>query len=188
MTHNLRQSVLHLRLALVATLSVCCVIPAYAQVSGDQYQGYFLVGRFGEVCTMCEVVVLCESGAETGYENIPATGEFTIYHLRTRTFWSQISTIWEFFIANFSTESLAARGHTRPVDVYTVKNDSWSAGQTVEARLILDPAYIELGETRIDRTDRQWLNASDDQSLGYCQRMPLWESIETIETQSGGEQ
>jgi hypothetical protein len=35
---------------------------AEAQVKIDRYRDYFLVGQFGEVCTMCEVIVLCEAG------------------------------------------------------------------------------------------------------------------------------
>ena len=84
---------------------------AGAQVNMDAYRDYFLVGRFGEVCTMCEVTVLCEGvDAIPEYSQIPADGTFTVYHLQTRTFWSQVSTIWEWFIANFSSASLAARG------------------------------------------------------------------------------
>src|SRR5210317_1358986 len=85
-----------------------------AQVNMDAYRDYFLVGQFGEVCTMCEVTVLCEAGSELPADDaVPTGGDFTLYHLQTRTFWSQISTIWEWFISNFRQDELAARGHTR---------------------------------------------------------------------------
>ena len=88
---------------------------AFAQVNIDAYRDYFLVGQFGEVCTMCEVTVLCETGTELPPEDkVPDTGSFTLYHLQTRTFWSQVSTIWDWFISNFQQEGLAARGHTPP--------------------------------------------------------------------------
>ncbi len=47
-------------LALLASLVLA--FSARAQVTVDAYRGYFLYGQFGEVCTMCEVVVLCEAG------------------------------------------------------------------------------------------------------------------------------
>jgi hypothetical protein len=34
---------------------------AHAQVNSDAYRDYFLIGQFGEVCTLWEAVVLCEA-------------------------------------------------------------------------------------------------------------------------------
>ena len=176
-----RASALTISLAIVFYFGVSSVSTVLAQVSGAQYQGLFLVGRFGEVCTMCEVVVLCERSATIpDYETTPTQGQFTLYHLQTRTFWSQMATIWEFFVANFSTEGLAQQGHTRPTIVYAVSGNGWEPAETIESRLVLDPPQIEFGTTWIDRTDQSW-RSRDDALLGYCERMPLWESIERIE-------
>ena len=157
---------------LLAALSLA--VPVRAQVNIDAYRDYFLVGRFGEVCTMCEVVVLCEEGdAKPRDDTLPAAGDFTLYHLQTRTFWSQISTIREWFIANFTKEDLAARGHARPVHVYEVAAGKWSARKVVEARLVLNPPVIELGDHNIHRVSRAWQRAETGEAKGYCARMPL---------------
>jgi len=158
---------------------------SFAQVNIDKYRDYFLVGQFGEVCTMCEVVVLCEAGTEVPeYTAVPASGSFTLYHLQTRTFWSQISTIWEWFISNFRADSLAARGHARPVYVHKVVDGNWSLLQVIEARLLLEPGVLEFGDTQINRVERSWLSADAGKQLGYCQRLPLWESLEVIAAKS----
>ena len=129
--------------------------PAVSQVNNPAYADYFLVGQFGEICTMCEVIVLCETGdRDTQYEKIPDEGSFTLYHLQTRTFWSQIATIWEWFITNFDSDSLATSGHKRPVKVYSVTSGRWSGPQMVEAHVSLNPATIVIGERTIDRIDR----------------------------------
>jgi hypothetical protein len=155
-----------------------------AQVNNDAYRDYFLMGQFGEVCTMCEVVVLCEAGtAAPAYDNLPSDTSFTLYYIQTRTFWSQVSTIWEWFIANFRSDALAARGHTRPVWVYEVDGTAWSGPEVIEGRLILDPGVIELNDKTIERVEAAWQMSGETQ--GYCQRMPLWESIDTIKANAG---
>jgi hypothetical protein len=160
---------------------------AAAQVNMDAYRDYFLVGQFGEVCTMCEVVVLCEAGEQPpAYENVPDTGTFILYHLQTRTFWSQVSTIWDWFIANFRADGLASRGHARPVHVYTVADGMWSPRQVIEGRLILDPGVLEFGEYNIDRVDRSWQRAGSGTAVGYCTRLPLWESLDSIAANAPG--
>jgi hypothetical protein len=175
----------------VAIAAIAISGNAAAQVNIDAYRDYFLVGQFGEVCTMCEVIVLCEA-ADTvpEYSELPANGTFTIYDLQTRTFWSQVSTIWEWFISNFSAAPLAARGHTRPAYVYHVVNGQWQPREVIEARLVLDPGLIELGDTRIDRVNREWLDAASEKPIGFCQRLPLWDSLDAIKQRSaeGGSQ
>ena len=154
---------------------------AATQVNMDEFRDYFLVGSFGEVCTMCEITVVCEAGdAPSVYEVVPDDGNFTLYYLQTRTFWSQISTIWEWFVVNFSSESLAASGHTRPVHVYTVTDGNWSGQKIIEARLILEPGVIEFGDYHIDRISRAWRQVGTGVTAGYCQRMPLWDTLESI--------
>lgn len=156
-------------------------LPAASQINNLAYADYFLVGRFGEICTMCEAIVLCETTENhQPYETIPNSGSFTLYHLQTRTFWSQIATIWEWFITNFNSDSLATAGHRRPVRVYTITQGHWAAPQTVEAHISLDPATIVINDQTIDRIERRWLRDTELRPVGYCQRLPLWESLETI--------
>ncbi len=50
----------------------------------------------------------------------------------------------------------------------------------VEARLVLEPGILKFPETIVDRVNRRWLDADTQQPLGYCQRLPLWESLEAI--------
>ena len=174
-------SVFGLRLA-VALLWLVLLVPApsFGQVNSEAYRDYFLVGRFGEVCTMCEVTVLCEAAVQPPtYEAIPGGGTFTIYHLQTRTFWSQIATIWEWFISNFSADSLAEQGHARPVHIYSVTAGQWSPVQMDEVRLVLDPGVVYFPGSKVDRISRQWTD-NDGQVLGFCQRLPLWDALEVI--------
>ena len=174
-----------LLLSLAVGLPILCSWPAMAQVNSEAFRDYFLVGQFGEVCTMCEVVVLCEQGGvPPAYEAVPGDGTFTLYHLETRTFWSQISTIWEFFISNFTTDSLAKRGHGRPVNIYQIEDGQWVSEETIEGRLILDPGLLEFGATKVNRVNREWLDASTENALGYCQRLPLWDTLEIISANS----
>ena len=159
---------------------------ASAQVNNEAYRDYFLFGRFGEVCTMCEVTVLCQSGdAPPAVTAVPESGRFTVYHLQTRTFWSQISTIWEWFVTNFSSESLAAKGHMRPVHVYEVDGESWAGPEVVEARLLLEPGRLEFGDRHIDRTNQRWSVAMTGEAAGYCTRLPLWDVLAVIDTKTG---
>ena len=109
---------------------------------------------------------------------MPVSGSFTIYHLKTRTFWSQVSTIWEWFVAMFADDSLARKGHTRPVMVYEVINGQWGSGVEQLGRLVLEPALLEFSAYTIDRTNQQ--HVLNGQPVGWCQRMPLWESLAAI--------
>ncbi|MBT8422105.1 MAG: hypothetical protein KJP03_03210 [Gammaproteobacteria bacterium] len=174
---------------LVGSLLLACAAwqgAAHAQINNEAYSDYFLFGRFGEVCTMCEVTVLCgATDVPPDSRVVPESGTFTIYHLQTRTFWSQISTIWEWFVANFSSESLAAKGHTRPVYVYQVSGDEWAGPNVVEARLLLEPGRLEFGDRYIDRTNQRWIDANSGAPAGYCSRLPLWDALAVINRQTG---
>ncbi len=181
---------MNIRNLLLALGLVLSIPPAHAQPVDPKYKDYFLMGRFGEVCTMCEVIVLCAAGEEIPtYESVPDTGTFTLYYIQTRTFWSQVSTIWEWFVKNFSKgeEGLAARGHTRPVFRYQIIDGQWSGKEILEAMLVLDPGRLEFGEHTIDRVNQGWSINHDEQVIGFCQRMPLWDAIEKIDTQAPGE-
>ena len=166
---------------LVLAFLIAFAFPALSQVNNPAYANYLLVGQFGEMCTMCEAIVLCEvNDSDAQYEAIPEGRSFTLYHLQTRTFWSQVATIWEWFITNFDSDSLASSGHQRPVDVYTVTDGAWSGAQTLEAHVSLDPATIVVGEYTIDRIERRWLRDPGKPPIGFCQRLPLWESLDVI--------
>lgn len=170
-------------------LAACAALsrPAGAQVNEAKYAGYFLVGRFGEVCTMCEVVVLCQAGAALpAHGAVPPDGSFTLYHIQTRTFWSQISTIWEWFISNFSSRPLVG-GHSRPVIIYEVRDGMWSAPISGEMHIALEPPLISLPDGRqIERIGRRWRATSPPAELGYCERLPLWDALAIIARQTGG--
>ena len=145
-----------------------------------------MVGEFGELCTMCEAIILCEQSAETPmHESIPKQGEFTLFYIQTRTFWSQMGTIWEWFIANFDTETLA-QGHSRPVWVYTVTQGSWQGPELKEAHMALEPPYITIGDELIMRSNRRLMHKDQVETVGYCQRLPLWNSIEAINENAPG--
>ncbi len=176
-----------LELLMPSLVILLLAIPASAQVNIDAFRDHFLVGQFGEVCTMCEVTVICQAGdAIPEHESVPEAGSFTLYHIQTRTFWSQVSTIWEWFVANFSAENLAAKGHTRPVHVYKVIEGAWAAPRVIEGRLILDPGVLEFGDHVIDRLDQSWRLAANKRAVGYCARLPLWDALDRIAAKSPG--
>ncbi len=164
-------------------------VALFAQASAQEYNtssNLLLVGQFGELCTMCEAIVLCDDREiKQEYTQIPDDGSFTVYHFHTRTFWSQVFTIWDVFISNFNTSSVEKRGHTRPIDRYDIQNGEWKIPQRIDARLTLDPGVIDLAQTKIDRITREWLD-KNNQAIGTCQRLPLWMSLETISKNTSG--
>ncbi len=169
------------RYGLATLLLAGMALPAVGQVNQKKYDGYFLVGQFGEICTMCEVVVLCEEAqAPITSTAVPDGGSFTLYHLHTRTFWSQVSTIWEWFISNFNSGLLAA-GHERPVTVHTVENGAWRQPLEAQMRVALEPALLTTSDGyEIDRQSRRWRQSADGAVRGYCERLALWDSIDAI--------
>ncbi|MGI9330777.1 MAG: hypothetical protein ACR2QB_08645 [Gammaproteobacteria bacterium] len=168
---------------LLIILLLLSPLTATAQMNDPAYADYFLVGRFGEVCTMCEVVVMCEAAAaETQRDSLPRDGSFTVYHIQTRTFWSQIGTIWEWFVRNFDDRTVD--GHERPVLVYTIDDGSWSAAEIQTARFTLATPLIAAPGWSIDRQSRRWQQEPGARAVGYCYRLPLWESLAAIEQQA----
>ena len=154
--------------------------PALAQVNDPRFANYFLVGQFGEVCTMCEVAVLCQAGeVPAAAPAVPDGGDFTLYLLHTRTFWSQVSTIYDWFISNFTSAPLVA-GHDRPITVYTVTNGRWSAPAGRMAHISLEPALLTVDDGHaIERVGRGWQGAGGE-PLGQCGRLPLWDTLDVI--------
>jgi hypothetical protein len=67
------------------------------------------------------------------------------------------------------------------VTVYSISDGEWSSEKTIEGRLILEPGLVELGDYHIDRISSAWINVSSAEAAGFCQRMPLWDSLEKIE-------
>lgn len=163
------------------------LLPAYSQVNNKAYADYFLVGQFGEVCTMCDVMVLCEAGeAPPAHQSVPADGSFTLYHIQPRSFWSQVGTIWEWFIANFSSRQLES-GHRRPVTIYTVNEGAWAPAVAGELHIALDPPLLATSDGReIERIHRRWSQTTPPATLGWCQRMPLWDALGVIDKHSTG--
>ena len=178
-----RQSLLWL----AAGLLTAPLLPAHGQVNNKAYADYFLVGQFGEVCTMCDIMVLCEAGtAPPTHPSVPADGSFTLYHIQPRTFWSQVSTIWEWFIANFSSKQLES-GHRRPVTIHTVDEGAWAPAVDGELHIALDPPLLAMPDGReIERIGRRWRQSAPAAELGYCQRLPLWEALDVIDRHSTG--
>ena len=124
--------------ALVITISL---LYSTAEVEAGDESSLLLYSQFGEFCTMCEAVLLCENtNTKDVHKALPQSGQFTLYHLKTRTFWSQISTIWEFFIKNFNDD--AVRGHRRPVSIIKVDENNWSHPRVGAAQISIDPNTI----------------------------------------------
>lgn len=171
--------------ATVVAAALLAAGTARAQVNDPRFRDYFLVGQFGEVCTMCEVAVVCQAGdAPAAADAVPAAGDFTLYMLHTRTFWSQVSTIWEWFISNFSSTPLVG-GHDRPVTVYDVANGTWSPPAGHMMRISLEPALLAIDDGReVDRVNRRWQRTGTGEALGYCSRLPLWETLDVIEARA----
>lgn len=174
-------------IALLVAAVAAAASPATAQVNEEKYAGYFLVGRFGEVCTMCEVMVLCEAGAAPpAHGAVPAGGSFTLYHIQTRTFWSQVATIWEWFVSNFSSRPLVG-GHSRPVIVHEVADGAWAAPIAGDMHISLEPPIMTMPDGReIDRVGRRWRQIAPPADIGYCERLPLWEALAVIDQQKSG--
>jgi len=168
----------------VLVLWLCLPLTAISQVNNEQYQGLFLVGEFGEICTMCEATVYCaRTDTIPVIDAIPADGTFTIYHLQTRSFWSQIATIWEWFIAMVDSQSLA-QGHDRPVHVYRITDGNWQGPEVIEGHIALSPPVLSFGVGEIDRASQEWLAMDSKRHMGYCTRLPLWDTLEAIDKQT----
>ena len=68
-----------------------------------------------------------------------------------------------------------------------VKDGAWSAAERVPARVSLDPPLLAMEQWSIERQTRRWQREPGGKPVGYCQRLPLWESIEIIAARAPGE-
>ncbi len=71
--------------------------------------------------------------------------------------------------------------------VYEVVNGKWPQPRTVQAQVSLEPPVIALRGHEIDRTNRRWHRGPELEPVGYCQRLPLWESIDIIDARKPSE-
>ena len=149
-----------------------------AQEIKNKKDELLLYSQFGEFCTMCEATIVCSDKSGMTSESFLDNESYTLIHLETRTFWSQISTIWEFFVRNF--EGYEVKGHSRPVNLYYSQDGKWSKIEVADARISVDPNLIQIKQFVIDRVSREWIS-QDDQSLGTCERAPLWKTLEYID-------
>ena len=137
-----------------------------------------LYSQFGEFCTMCEATLVCTDELVGADDSFLDNESYVLIHLKTRTFWSQISTIWEFFIRNF--DGYEVKGHSRPAILYYSQDGKWSDIEITNARISVDPNLIKMKQFVIDRVSREW-STQEYQSLGSCKRLPLWKTLEYID-------
>ena len=148
-----------------------------AQEIKNKKDELLLYSQFGEFCTMCEATIVCSDKPGKTGESFLDDESYALIHLETRTFWSQISTIWEFFVRNF--EGYEVKGHSRPVIIYYSQDGKWSDIEVADARISVDPNLIQIKQFVIDRVSREWIS-QNDQSLGTCKRVPLWKTLEYV--------
>jgi hypothetical protein len=67
-----------------------------------------------------------------------------------------------------------------------VQDGAWSAPVEAQVHVALEPARLTTTDgTEIDRVSRNWSRTSSGVSLGHCERVPLWTSLDAIEAHSG---
>jgi len=154
------------------------VLGTQAQEMKSKNNELLLYSQFGEFCTMCEATLVCTEG-ENNIDNTFLDREsYLLIHLQTRTFWSQISTIWEFFIRNF--DGYQIKGHSRPVKIYSSDKGEWLGIDITTAQISVDPNLIQIKQFLIDRETQDWINYKEE-IIGSCERLPLWETLSYID-------
>lgn len=153
-------------------------LPGGAARAGEQY--LLLMNRFGELCTMCEAVVLCAEGDVSTVQVSGLAerdmGPFTIYHFQTKTFWGQVATIWN-YLKRWVEPIIREE---RPVQVYRVgAGGVTGADRSLEERmanLSIEPPLLDVGDRRINRETGAWETPAG-QAAGSCARLPIREGL-----------
>ncbi|HAH68148.1 MAG TPA: hypothetical protein DCL68_06435 [Gammaproteobacteria bacterium] len=127
---------------------------------------------------MCEATLVCSEGQNEIDGAFLDAESYLLIHLETRTFWSQISTIWEFFIRNF--DGYQIKGHSRPVKIFTSEKGNWFGIENTTAEISVDPDLITIKQFFIDRETQDWINHKEE-IIGSCERLPLWETLTYID-------
>ena len=153
-------------------------LDAQAQEMKSKNNELLLYSQFGEFCTMCEATLVCTEVENNIDDIFLDTESYLLIHLQTRTFWSQISTIWEFFIRNF--DDYQIKGHSRPVKIYSSEKGNWFDLEITNAQISVDPNLIKINQFLIDRETQDWVN-NKEEIIGYCERLPLWETLTYID-------
>ena len=90
--------------------------------------------------------------------------------------WSQIATIWEFFIRNL----MVISQRTFKTGNTLFRNGNWFDAETTTAEISIDPNLIKIKQFVIDRETQDWIDHKE-QMIGSCIRLPLWETLEYID-------
>ncbi len=162
------------RLALTL-LFVIQIERAHAQEEEDLL---LLTSQFGELCTMCEAYLRCEPIHPSARVR-PGEGAFTLYYFKTKDFWGQIATIWDWFVHVID----PVQSQTRPMIVYEAATDDSDGDRRTQllttAFLSLEEAKIGVYDAWIDRTDGAWY-AMDGTLIGQCTRVPITDAIDLV--------
>ena len=153
------------------------ILDAQAQEMKSENSELLLYSQFGEFCTMCEATLVCIDEKMKINDAFLDHESYLLIHLETRTFWSQITTIWEFFIRNF--DGYQVKGHSRPAILYSSEMGNWFDIETTTAEISIDPNLIKIKQFVIDRETQDWIDHKE-QKIGSCIRLPLWETLEYI--------
>ncbi len=154
------------------------ILDAQAQEMKSENSELLLYSQFGEFCTMCEATLVCIDEKNKINDAFLDHESYLLIHLETRTFWSQIATIWEFFIRNF--DGYQVKGHSRPAILYSSEMGNWFDIETTTAEISIDPNLIKIKQFVIDRETQDWIDHKE-KKIGSCARLPLWETLAHID-------
>ena len=144
-----------------------------------------LQSQFGELCTMCEALVACRVDPFQDPAEVKADlsdfedQEFTLYHFKTKDFWGQIATIWDYFAVWID----PVTSEKRPVRVYQ-HFDPQNGGPTLRERtafLSVQEAKITVLDQSIDRWSGERISEDGDEQT-YCVRLSLRDVLPQLDT------
>ena len=127
------------------------ILDAQAQEMKSENSELLLYSQFGEFCTMCEATLICIDEKNKINDAFLDHESYLLIHLETRTFWSQIATIWEFFIRNF--DGYQVKGHSRPAILYSSEMGNWFDIETTTAEISIDPNLIKIKKFVIENSE-----------------------------------